>query len=42
MEVVFGIASTISVLHHGEIIATGLPHEVRENADVKRIYLGKD
>jgi len=42
MNVVFEIASTISVLHHGEIIASGLPHEVRENDDVKRIYLGKD
>jgi branched-chain amino acid transport system ATP-binding protein len=42
MEVVFEIASTISVLHHGEIIATGLPNDVRENEDVKRIYLGKD
>jgi branched-chain amino acid transport system ATP-binding protein len=42
MNVVFEIASTISVLHHGEIIATGLPHEVRDNDEVKRIYLGKD
>jgi branched-chain amino acid transport system ATP-binding protein len=42
MNVVFEIASTISVLHHGEIITTGLPGEVRENDDVKRIYLGKD
>jgi branched-chain amino acid transport system ATP-binding protein len=42
MNVVFEIASTISVLHHGEIITTGLPSEVRENDDVKRIYLGKD
>jgi branched-chain amino acid transport system ATP-binding protein len=42
MNVVFEIASTISVLHHGEIIATGLPNEVRDNDEVKRIYLGKD
>jgi branched-chain amino acid transport system ATP-binding protein len=42
MNVVFEIASTISVLHHGEIIASGLPEEVRENDDVKRIYLGKE
>jgi branched-chain amino acid transport system ATP-binding protein len=42
MDVVFEIASTISVLHHGEIIATGLPNDVRENDEVKRIYLGKD
>ncbi len=42
MNVVFEIASTISVLHHGEIIATGLPHEVRANDDVQRIYLGRE
>jgi branched-chain amino acid transport system ATP-binding protein len=42
MEVVFGIASTISVLHHGKIIATGTPDEVRHNEQVKRVYLGKD
>lgn len=42
MNVVFEIASTISVLHHGEIIASGLPADVRENDDVRRIYLGKD
>lgn len=42
MAVVFEIASTISVLHHGEIIASGLPQTVREDPEVKRIYLGKD
>jgi branched-chain amino acid transport system ATP-binding protein len=41
MEVVFEIASATSVLHHGEIIATGLPHEVRENEKVRRVYLGQ-
>ncbi|MBV1866114.1 MAG: ABC transporter ATP-binding protein [Rhodobacteraceae bacterium] len=42
MNVVFEIADRISVLHHGEIIATGLPDEVRDNEEVKRIYLGKE
>jgi len=42
MNVVFEIADRISVLHHGEIIASGLPDEVRDNEEVKRIYLGKD
>lgn len=42
MNVVFEIASTISVLHHGEIIATGLPQEIRVNDDVQRIYLGRE
>ncbi|MBV1897111.1 MAG: ABC transporter ATP-binding protein [Rhodobacteraceae bacterium] len=42
MNVVFEIADRISVLHHGEIIATGIPDEVRNNEEVKRIYLGKE
>ena len=42
MAVVFEIATAISVLHHGEIIASGLPGDVRDNEQVKRIYLGKD
>jgi branched-chain amino acid transport system ATP-binding protein len=42
MNVVFGIAERISVLHHGEIIASGLPDEVRVDAEVRRIYLGED
>ena len=40
MEVVFSIADRISILHHGEIIATGTPDEVRSNEEVRRIYLG--
>jgi len=42
MNVVFEIASRISVLHHGEIIASGEPQAVRDNDEVKRIYLGKE
>ncbi len=41
MEVVFSIADRISVLHHGEIIATGTPDAVREDPEVRRIYLGE-
>jgi branched-chain amino acid transport system ATP-binding protein len=40
MSVVFGIADRISVLHHGEFIATGAPDEVRNNEEVRRVYLG--
>jgi len=40
MEVVFSIADKIAVLHQGSIIATGLPDEVRRNAEVRRVYLG--
>lgn len=41
MSVVFGIADRISVLHHGELIASGLPEEVRNNSEVRRVYLGE-
>ncbi len=40
MEVVFSIAERIGVLHQGRLIAEGPPHEVRANADVRRVYLG--
>jgi branched-chain amino acid transport system ATP-binding protein len=40
MEVVFSIAHKIAVLHQGRIIATGLPDEVRNNEEVRRVYLG--
>ena len=41
MSVVFGISDRISVLHHGEIIASGLPDEVRNDSEVRRVYLGE-
>jgi urea transport system ATP-binding protein len=40
MEVVFGIAQKIAVLHQGELIAEGTPDEVRSNPEVRRVYLG--
>jgi len=41
MNVVFSIADRLSVLHHGELIKTGTPNEVRADPDVRRIYLGE-
>ena len=41
MGVVFGLADYISVLVYGEIIATGRPEDVRENAKVQEAYLGE-
>ena len=41
MTVVFGIANRISVLHHGEIIASGSPDEVRADKSVQEVYLGR-
>jgi branched-chain amino acid transport system ATP-binding protein len=41
MEVVFGIAEKIAVLHQGRLLAEGTPAEVRGNPDVRRVYLGE-
>ena len=41
MTVVFGIADRISVLHHGEFIAHGEPEAVRNDPEVRRVYLGE-
>ena len=40
MEVVFGHASRVLVLHSGELIAAGTPAEVRADARVREVYLG--
>ena len=42
MNVVFGIADQITVLHHGEILASGTPEDVRANNEVRRVYLGEE
>jgi branched-chain amino acid transport system ATP-binding protein len=40
MDVVFAIADRITVLHLGEVIATGTPDEVRGHPRVQEVYLG--
>jgi branched-chain amino acid transport system ATP-binding protein len=42
MDAVFALADRISVLVYGRVIATGLPDEIRNNADVKQAYLGDE
>ena len=42
MDVVFGIADRISVFDRGELIASGRPQEIRDDPEVRRIYLGEE
>jgi ABC-type branched-subunit amino acid transport system ATPase component/ABC-type branched-subunit amino acid transport system permease subunit len=42
MDVVFGIADQITVLHRGAVLAHGAPEEVRANDAVQRAYLAED
>ena len=42
MDVVFDVASHISVLHFGEVIETGTPQQIHSSAKVQEIYLGTD
>jgi branched-chain amino acid transport system ATP-binding protein len=40
MDVVFGVADRITVLHFGQVLASGSPADVRSNALVQEAYLG--
>jgi len=40
MDVVFGTATRILVMHDGRVLAEGTPIEVRGNPEVQRVYLG--
>ena len=42
MEAVFALADRISVLVYGRVIATGAPHTIRANVQVREAYLGED
>jgi branched-chain amino acid transport system ATP-binding protein len=42
MEVVFDIAQSIMVMHHGQTLIQGKPEEVRRNREVQEAYLGFD
>jgi branched-chain amino acid transport system ATP-binding protein len=39
MEVVMGLARTITVLHYGEVLAEGTPAEIQGNERVQEVYL---
>jgi branched-chain amino acid transport system ATP-binding protein len=42
VDLVMEIATEVTVLDNGRIIASGLPEEVRNDADVIRAYMGRD
>jgi branched-chain amino acid transport system ATP-binding protein len=42
MDVIFGLAHRMLVLHYGEVVAAGRAEEVRANPLVREIYLGKE
>jgi branched-chain amino acid transport system ATP-binding protein len=39
MEVVMGISDRITVLDYGQVLAEGEPAAIRENPNVRRVYL---
>jgi branched-chain amino acid transport system ATP-binding protein len=40
MEVVFDVASHISVLHFGAVLETGRPEQIKASSKVREVYLG--
>ncbi len=42
MDVVFSLSDRIVVMHRGSIIADGKPDEIKENQNVKEVYLGEE
>ena len=40
MEVVMDLATQITVLNFGQVLATGTPDQIRANPDVQSAYLG--
>ena len=41
LPVVFGVADKVTVLHQGEVLASGTPAEVGADPEVSRVYLGR-
>ena len=41
MEFIRSIARRVTVLHQGSVLAEGSMHDVQENPDVRRVYLGE-
>lgn len=42
MDLVFGLANRIIVLHYGQIIAEGRPEDIQTNPKVREVYMGME
>jgi ABC-type branched-subunit amino acid transport system ATPase component/ABC-type branched-subunit amino acid transport system permease subunit len=40
MDIVFGMADVVTVMHQGRVLAEGTPEVIRSNSEVQRVYLG--
>jgi branched-chain amino acid transport system ATP-binding protein len=40
MDIVFGMADVVTVMHQGRVLAEGSPDVIRSNPEVQRVYLG--
>jgi len=41
MDAVFKVADTLTVMVNGQVLATGMPEDIRANKDVQQAYLGE-
>lgn len=42
MDIVFSLSDRIVVLHRGQILAEGSPDQIKQNEDVRKVYLGEE
>lgn len=42
MKMILGLSDRILVLHHGQLIADGAPHDIQTDPEVRRVYLGQN
>ena len=40
MDAVFALASHLTVMANGRVLASGTPESIRANAEVQQVYLG--
>jgi len=42
MDIVFSLSDRIVVLHRGQVLADGPPDQIKQNDDVRKVYLGEE